>query len=272
MTRADLLQFLVRCVRDSILTERQAAELLQAFDEGTLDPADLPTQQEDSDLAPVILSATAALVAIIRRLGYPVSEIRLIIPDVVQTGLKEALRADFTARSRAIALQLERTGNVAAWQRSMGNLIKRNVVENAIAGAGRALTPSEIAALRPMIQEQMAFLGRFADKIALGKVTGKPMSTGAIAARAETYGRMGLAVESFFKEASGDFGFGWVAEYIAVDDGGTCGPCHAAQGDYLSGEGPHPGELCFGGMRCRCHREMRYDPASYTRLTGEVAA
>lgn len=272
MTRAEFLQFLTRVVRDGIITERQAAEFLLAFEHGTLDPSDLPTEQEDSDLAPVILLATAALVAIIRNLGYSASEIRLVIPDAIQTGLKEALRADFKTRSLARALQLERTGNIASWQRSMGNLIKRNVIENAMAGAGRALTPSEIVALRPMIVEQMAFLGRFADKIALGKVTGKPMSVGAIAARAETYGRMGLAVESFFGELAADYGAGWIVEYRAMDDLHTCSNCIAAEGIYLPTEGPQIGEVCFGGMRCRCSREVRYDPAAYAGLVGEVAA
>lgn len=269
MSREQLLAFLTRVVRDGRITERQAAELLLAFDEGRLDPSDLPEEQEDEDLILVLPWVVAILVLLLRRLGYPVNPRRLTIPSAARGALQEALRIDFKVRSRTLAAVLARTGDISAWQKGMAELIRRNMIENAVVGAGRILTASELSALTPLVQEQLAFLARFADDIVLAELIGKPMSEGAIAARAELYGRMGLALDSFFEEFSKDYGPGWVVEYIAVDDGGTCGPCHNAQDLYLPTEGPMPGEICYGGMRCRCTREVRYDPVAYARLTGE---
>jgi hypothetical protein len=269
MTRAELLAFLTRCVRDGVITTRRAAELLLAFDNGTLDPVDLPTEQEDSDLVPVLLLATAALIALLHRLGYSVEQL-LVIPAAAQDALKEALRVEFQVRSRALARLLQQSGDVNAWQSGMADLVKRNIVESAIVGAGRILTPAELAFLQPAAEEQLAFIARFADRIALQEMVNAPLSEAQIAARSETYGRTGLAVVALFNELSGDFGPGWVASYIALDDRGTCSNCHGAQGDYEIGSGPMPGEICFGGMRCRCRREVRFDPAAYARLTGTI--
>ncbi len=270
MTRTELLAFLTRVVGDGLITERRAAELLLAFDNGTLDLDGLP-EEEDDDLFLVIPFVIGLLVILLRRLGYAANPRRLIIPDAAKAALREALRTEFQLRTRALAAALHRSGDVRAWQHGMAELIKRNLVENAIVGAGRNLTALELSQMTPMAQEQLAFLARFADAIALGRVTDNPMSFAAIAARSDLYGRMGIAFNAFFEELSGDYGPGWVVQYIAIDDRGTCSACHGAQGLYLPSEGPMPGEICFGGMRCRCRRELRFDPGAYARLTGASA-
>lgn len=269
MNRDDLLAFLTRCVRDRVITTRRAAELLLAFDEGRLDPVDLPDEQEDSDLVPVLLLAMAALIALLRRLGYSATQ-PLVIPAAAQDALKEALRIEFQVRSRALARVLQQSGDVSAWQSGMADLVKRNIVENAIVGAGRILTPAELTFLQPAAEEQLAFLARFADRIALQEMISAPISEAQIAARSATYGRTGLAVNSLFSELAGNYGAGWVVEYVARDDRGTCSNCHAAQGIYLPTEGPMVAEVCFGGLLCRCRREVRFDPAAYARLTGTI--
>jgi hypothetical protein len=285
MTHDQLLVFVTRCVRDKVITERRAAELLLAFDRGKLDPADLPEDQEDSDLIPILLISTSLLIRLLRNLGYSVKQ-PLAVPASATQGLKEALREEFKQQSRRLASTLALSGDVNAWQSGMADLIKRNMVENAIVGAGRMLTVDELALMQPAADEQMAFLARFADRIALGELNKKqfeihpaavakderPMSFEAIANRAEMYGRAGLALNSLFEEISGEFGTGWVVDYIALDDQSTCSACSGAQGSYLPESGPFPGDICFGGMRCRCRREVRFDPAAYAELTGAIAA
>lgn len=63
---------------------------------------------------------------------------------------------------------------------------------------------------------------------------------------------------------------GYVVDYRAVDDRGTCDPCLQAEqnGPYLANEGPMPAAVCLGRGRCRCRRELVYDPAAYARLRG----
>lgn len=267
MTRDELLVFLARCVRDRLITERRAAELLLAFDNGTLNPAELP-EQEDSNLLPVLLLSTALLMRLLRRFGYSTRQ-PLVIPHVAVGALKEALRLEFQARARVLAATLAGTDNIAAWQAAMANLIKQNMIENAIVGAGRALSAAEVVGLEHLALEQMAFLARFADEIALSRMMGAMMSEAMIGARSELYGRMGLALSSYFTEQAGDYGPGWIVEYQAHDDENTCSACLAAEGEYLPTEGPQIGEVCYGGMRCRCSRIARYDPVAYARLTGE---
>ena len=57
------------------------------------------------------------------------------------------------------------------------------------------------------------------------------------------------------------------AENVLVHN---CSSCITAQmnGPYLSGQGPFPGQVCFGRSRCRCYRRLRYDPAMYQLLGG----
>jgi hypothetical protein len=288
MTREQLLEFLTRVVRDRRITERQAAELLLAFDEGRLDPADLPEEQEDDDLIIVLPWVVAALVILLRRLGYPANPQRLIIPPVAREALQEVLRAEFQVRSRALAAILHRTGDINAWQKGMADLIKRNMIESATVGAGRILTLAELRALEPMAEEQMAFLARFADRITIGNLMKKqfainpdsvpanirPMTFEAIAARSELYGRMGISFNAFFNELAAGYGPGWIVDYISMDDGGVCSNCidNELRGPYLPNSGPFPAENCYGGSRCRCRREARFDPVAYARLTDKIAA
>lgn len=273
MTHDQLLAFLIRCVRDRVITERRAAELLLAFDRGELDPADLPEDQEDSNLIPILLLSTSLLIRLLRGLGYSVEQ-PLVIPASATEGLKEALRLEFQQQARRLAAVLQASGDVNAWQSGMADLIKRNMVENAMVGAGRTLTPEELGMLQPAADEQMAFLARFADRIALDDMLGDPMSEAEIGARSVLYGKAGITAGAVFDEMTANRGTGWVYYYISRDDFSTCSPCLAAEeaGPYLEGQGPYPGDVCLGGGYCRCVRQAVYDVGIALELEGEAAA
>src|SRR5690606_361862 len=120
----------------------------------------------------------------------------------------------------------------------------------------------------------------FADEVAARRMLemeglGTAMTEKQVAARARMY--RGPARALFYevgetREAE-ERGEGWVAEYEAVDDRGTCDPCTQAElnGPYLLARGPFPGSVCRGGGLCRCTREIVYGPAAYERLTSAAA-
>ena len=95
-----------------------------------------------------------------------------------------------------------------------------------------------------------------------------------LAERAAQYGGIGRAIYFMSYEALGlprqgdGSAPGVVIRYVAIDDAGTCSPCHNAQGYYLPGQGPYPGQICLGRHHCRCRRETLYDPAMYFSLLG----
>ena len=69
-------------------------------------------------------------------------------------------------------------------------------------------------------------------------------------------------------ETSAGYEAGWVVRYEAVDDSATCSPCRLAEGYYLPGDGPYPGEVCLGGGACRCARWPVFDETLYRQLGG----
>lgn len=110
--------------------------------------------------------------------------------------------------------------------------------------------------------------------VAVRALQGKPLSEAAIAQRAAQYGGVGRAAFYTGMEGSATTQRGYVARYVARDDDRTCVRCldAEARGPYLPGDGPKPGDVCLGRHRCRCTRELVYDPAAWARLTGRVAA
>lgn len=168
---------------------------------------------------------------------------------------------------------------VAEWQRKMRRLNTLMLDVLAVMGGSRPPSRALAGRLDEIELTQAAFLQRFADHLAgnllttaLASTLGmsvKRWTTNFIAQRAATYSGPGRTL--FFEAcetADGGMGEGWVVRYVARDDRSTCSPCQRAEGYYLPGDGPYPGEVCLGGGACRCERWPVYDPAMYAQLAG----
>lgn len=261
MDRATFLAFLARAAADPNirLTEEEAASLLAAFDRGEIDARHLPLAlpdavqgitREDIERAALTLAALGLLRGS-RERG------------------RDRLRARFIVEARAYA-EAVAAGEltVAEWQGLSRDTTRDYTVEMAVLGAGSAAAVALLPGLNRAAQEQTAYLSRFADGVAAGRLLGMAWSVGAIAARAAMYAGAGYGWFFRAKEA-GQGRVGYVVEWRAHDDDRTCQACLAAErnGPYLVSEGPMPGSVCYGGGRCRCTRETRYDPDAYARLT-----
>lgn len=186
----------------------------------------------------------------------------------------DALQDGFEADARRLAGELVKSGDVAKWQRKMGARVIQHMVEQRTLGAGRPLRESELRQMGAAVKEQLAYLSRFADEVAVRGLQGKPLSEAAIAQRAAMYGGVGRAAYSYGAESEYTSRPGFVSYYDAKDDDHCCLRCIEAEarGPYLVGQGPLPGSVCLGRHRCRCTRRVVYDPAAWERLTGRVAA
>lgn len=262
MDRAAFLAFLARAAADPNirLTEEEAASLLAAFDRGEIDARHVPLALPDAvrgvtreDLERAALTVAALGLLRGRR----------------ERG-RDRLRGRFIIEARAYAGAVA-SGDltVAEWQGLSSDVTRDYTVEMAVLGAGSlAAALTLLPSLNRSVQEQTAYLSRFADGVAAGSLLGMAWSVGAIAARAALYAGAGYGW--FFRAQEASQGrVGYVVDWRAHDDDRTCQACLAAErdGPYLVGEGPMPGSVCYGGGRCRCTREARYDPDAYARLT-----
>lgn len=199
--------------------------------------------------------------------------IRLSRGVAVRAQYRERLQTQFEKQTAGLAKSVASGKiSVATWQQRMADAISNHSLRQAALGRGATMSKTEaIRFSNDRIRPQLAFLQRFADEIALGNATGQPLTAAQIANRAALYAGDGRA--AWFQEhEKRDARPGYVAKYRARDDKGTCGPCLAAEGDYLAGTGPQPGDVCRGHGRCRCVRELVLDPAAYQRLTGAAVS
>ena len=266
--RQQIAALLARAVADGKLSEAEAAEILRAYDAGE-SAALLPIPATDTGQGldeDEIALALLLLLALWREDGAA-------IPATFAARLRWARRlADgFQADARALAARLGRAElTLAEWQDEAQTLLRRNLIQQARMGGGLRGTTAGMQGLRTIYQEQAAYLSRFADEIAARGMAGLPMSEAQIGQRLGLYAGRGYG--QFFREyeTSGDgaAGWGWVYYYEARDDSHTCYPCADAEGYYLPGDGPYPGEVCLGGGYCRCSRTPVYDPAIYADLAG----
>lgn len=189
----------------------------------------------------------------------------------VRAVFREKLQSQFEKQSAGLARSVA-SGKLttAQWQQRMADAISNHSLRQAALGRGATMSKAEaIAFSNARIRPQLAFLQRFADELALAQATGKPLTAAQIAARSSLYAGDGRA--AWFQEyEKRNARTGYVVKYRARDDGGTCGPCIAAQGSYLPGEGEYPGSVCKGKGRCRCTRELVLDPAAFAALTGSA--
>jgi hypothetical protein len=280
--RNRFIDYLARLVQDGMITGADAADLVRRFDAEDLPPDFvLPTEP----------AALAASVPEDERNRYAVILLANVLPLRRQTraGLRQwstaarrgqidGLQAEFERRIEALADRLAAgTMTIPQWQRAMLREISAYQRAAVIVGSGQLEPDGYLAGqLDDAGRRQTAYLSRYADQIAATPLTGAAAFTALyLANRSRSYGGLGRGLfhRSLEYQAGndGEIGAGWVVEYVARDDNRTCGPCIEAQGYYLPGSGPYPGEVCAGGGACRCERILIYDPAIYARLTGQPA-
>lgn len=274
MNRQAFIHLLSRLVADQELTEDQARKLVAQFDAGTL-PAEwqLPLDSDVAIRGRKEENEAVALALLLLLLSGQHVKLRPGMSYYTAERMASMVQDAFAVLVLAYARMLAAgEKNLADWQATMLDAIEQHVIQQMMLGNGQPrLTDEQRTELDAIMLEQSAFLGRFADLNALGMAVDS-LSEEAIARRSRSYG--GVARGAFFLAfsvaalARGDAGAGWVDEFVARDDRGTCGPCHAAQGFYLPGQGPMPGIVCLGRDNCRCQRIPRYLPNEYARLTG----
>jgi hypothetical protein len=253
--REEFIALLVRLVMDGVISEEQAGELLDEFDEtGSLpDGWDLPLP-----LALAILDLEQEIIN------------ERIAPLARQGELAlDRLQDVFIAEANSLALQYGRGfQTLKEWHRQFRDELISYLSTMAVAGAGHNLEGDDAEPVFELILVQLAFLSRFADRVATGE-----LSTEQIAARAKLYAGEGRRIFYEQQEQIEVGARGMVVDYIAVDDRATCRPCRLAEaaGPYLPGEGPFPGNVCLGRGYCRCRRVIREDMQAYLALTGQTA-
>lgn len=265
MTYRDrLIDYLARLVADGVITEAEAARIISDYDAGEVEEFELPLAPDelpiDDDHTAEII---AALLLLLNR-----SEIASI-PQQAQLAVIDQVQDEFERIVRGLASRYS-TGlmSLPTWQAEMLTAMRQHTAQQMMVGSRRTgLSPSQLTRLDEIMRSEGAFLSRFADQIAAQGLTGALMSEAQIANRAALYGGVGRG--EAFRWAEGTQ-TGYVVDYISRDDIRTCSACITAQmnGPYLSGQGPFPGQVCFGRSRCRCYRRLRYDPVTYRLLGG----
>ncbi len=271
----DLSELLARLVADGEPTEEQAAAILLTLADGDLSEfiplppylRDYATPTEDGRAIDLLIAALGGLFVT----WFAARSAR-------RTDAADQVMNQFGAEAERLAHQFaDGRIPVAQFQQRLGELTRQHLLAESYLGArqyGRMT-----AAINQVMQTQSAYIQRFADQLALrrlntaaGGVLNLPdFSVDYLTQRINLYAGPGRAM--FFRalEALGagdESGVGWVVRYVAIDDSGTCSPCHNAQGVYLPGTGPYPGEICLGGGACRCRRVPERDLAIYLQLGG----
>lgn len=281
MSRAEFLDYLSRAVAEEWISVGEAQDLLAAYDAGTLDlmalPMPLPvalapTTPEEGEEAWLALLVFGALALFL--IGAPLVPTRLPpLAAAERLGVSEALKTEFGETVGRHATEVAKNRNILVWQQGMETSVRDHLLQQAQLGAGRPLTPSELATLDRKIREELGALARFAEEQSAKQIAGRPLSEGAIRSRSQLYAGTGQA--TYYQQAEAGAGAGVVVDYISRDAPTTCSPCLRAQneGPYLPGDSasPYPGSVCLGRGRCYCRRVERYDPAAYERLAGRAA-
>ena len=266
MTRDEFIDLLSRLVADGELTELDAADLLAQFDAGQITdvPSVLLTPEairEPDDKATEL--ALLALLLLLSGRGRPTLR---PFPPKTAIAMANAVQAVFERRVTNLAAALS-NGDIAlaGWQRDMLAEVEDHVLQQMYLANGDAiLTAAQRARLRTIMQEQGAYLQRFADQAALRTGQDAPFGEGYLANRSRAYGGVGRG--EFFRGqteamlARGEIDANALVYYISQDDRKTCFNCLDAQnrGPYrVDGPYPVPGQVCLGRSNCRCTLEYR---------------
>lgn len=283
--RERLIRLLSDLVADGEITEEQAAGILLFMAELTGADAmiPLPTAQpaplsDDDEAAILAMIATASGIAGITT----AAELYRLGRRATRAAAADRLADLHEAQAGQLAAELARSGNLRRFQAAAAAMNRRHIAAQAANGARgwTAALSEQIAAIEA---EQAAYLARFVDQAALRQIAeilprnlAAALGLAALSRYSAEYlaGRLaqyGAAARGQFFRAAEEFdgesaGYGWIVRYIARDDDRTCGPCSDAQGYYLPGTGPYPGEICLGRHRCRCRREPVFAPDIYATL------
>lgn len=164
------------------------------------------------------------------------------------------------------------TDGLRRWQVAAREMVRDDLMGLAAMGKGAPLSAADLNRLGATWQEQQGYLQRFAEEIAAKEALGDPMSEKQVAARLKQYA--GAGYSAYWREAMRDYGEGWVVRYHAVDDDGTCPPCHEAEeGSPYPATGPFPvpgNATCRGRGHCRCRLEPEENPSRYQELIQET--
>lgn len=278
MPRSEFAAMLARLVRDGTISEDEAAGLLIQYDAGEIDPAQpMPPEMGAEGITQEEIAIAVGLIIFALRRGRRMSQAadQVFLESALagelsrRIALADWIQDDWSRQAAELARDLaDGRITLAQWQERSLAGIRRNGIALEILGAGESRRIG--GAIPAYLQREAAYLARFAETISLFDAQGRPLSEGQIRARLQLYGGQGRA--QFFRlfeqaqQGRGQGGPGWVVEYIAVDDERTCWPCSAAQGYYLPGAGPFPGEICEGGGHCRCSRISLWAPDIYQSL------
>lgn len=283
--RRALADLLARLVTDGEITEEQAIQIyLSVADDGSLLDNALPLPPYEGIANPPVDEDWPGVLWLLLATAIGLAPGRAGVPQAIDFA-PLSVRMDAADRLQDwhtdAAMRLARDLSagrltVATFQRELRTLNNQHNAAQVMLGAGSRY-PRMAAALSEQLTLQAAFLQRFADQIGgrlaaarAGLAGFAPLSMGQIAERAALYGGIGrtLFFQSFEAQRQIDTGAGWVIYYQAREDANTCSRCLAAQGYYLPGQGPYPGQVCLGRHHCRCRRITVYDPARYAELTG----
>lgn len=177
--------------------------------------------------------------------------IRLNRSTAIRAIQRERLQSQFEKQAAGLARSVANGKiTVATWQTRMADAISNHSLRQAALGRGATMSKAEaIAFSNARIRPQLAFLQRFADEIALGKVTGEPLTAAQIANRSALYAGDGRA--AWFQEhEKRDARPGYVAVYRARDDKGTCllpGSLVLTDNGWLAVEQIAPGAMLLTG-------------------------
>lgn len=246
MTRAEFIAYLARAAADPDinLSEDEAHRLLRDFDAGRLDMASLPLPL-DQAIQPTddhTWEVAAGLVGV------------YLARRAMRVRGRNRLRQSFISTARTLAEAVATSGDVAVWQVSMRDLSRTHIAAQAMLGAGTNIRSQVGPLIDVEARRQGAYLSRFADAVTAAELTGKPMGVAHVGSRAAGYA--GAPWSWFFKGQESVLGEDVLYAYITRDDDGVCDACQEAErgSPYPALSGPMPGDVCFGGGRCRCER------------------
>ena len=277
-----LIELLAQLTADGEIAEEQAAGILLNWQTLTGLEMILPLpmaegiREEEIDDDMILAILIAVLGARARGARSPAAIYARLAPqyrrpviDMIQDW--HATQAEDLAESLA-ANRL----SVEDWQRRVRQLNQSVTRTMAELGAGR-----ELRRMRDRLSAAQttgaAYLQRFAEQIAARRLIAanpqlfpdgaRGLTVNQIAARVRLYTGAGRALYFAGAEIEREGEAGWAIRYEARDDPDTCSPCHRAEGYYLPGDGPYPGDVCLGAGNCRCVRFAVYAPEIHARLT-----
>lgn len=271
-----LIDLLTRLIADGELTEKQAAAILEYW-------RDRPTAELLAVLPLVLEVGVGALVEDDDDPPWLPPLLLLGAGSAERTRRMDRLQDDHADEMARLVTELEAARmTVSQWQ-AAARKANATLLDAAVTLSGGRMTAALQQRMIEIEHEQAAYLQRFADELSLRKLAA-PMpedgrrkallllmawSAAYLANRAASYSGAGRGLFFAGLESGGaESGPGWVIHYQINHDERLCSGCADAEGYYLPGQGPMPGDVCLGGGFCRCERVPMFDEAMYRRLGG----